>query len=316
MRGRRAVVVGGGAAAARVATDLITAEADVLVVAPVLNEVLADLAARGLITAVTRNAVAADLDDAWLVLACAGQPGVNAAIAGEAERNRIWCVTAGDDESSSALLPAPDGTDSQTVPTAAAAAGETAAAGQTAVAGPRPGRRVLVLGGARSGKSATAEAMLARAAAVDYVATGHRPGDGDQEWDQRVLAHRDRRPGHWTTIETLDVEAVLSGPDLASAVLVDCISTWLARVMDDCGIWAEAQHAESGLARRIDGLIEAWQLTRRHAVAVSNEVGSGIVPATHSGRRFRDELGWLNSRIAAASDEVWLCTAGIARQLR
>jgi uroporphyrin-III C-methyltransferase/precorrin-2 dehydrogenase/sirohydrochlorin ferrochelatase len=123
MRGRRAVVVGGGAAAARVATDLITAEADVLVVAPVLNEVLADLAARGLITAVTRNAVAADLDGAWLVLACAGQPGVNAAIAGEAERNRIWCVTAGDDESSSALLPAPDGTDSQTVPTAAAAAG-------------------------------------------------------------------------------------------------------------------------------------------------------------------------------------------------
>jgi adenosylcobinamide kinase/adenosylcobinamide-phosphate guanylyltransferase len=175
---------------------------------------------------------------------------------------------------------------------------------------------VLVLGGARSGKSATAEAMLARAAAVDYVATGHRLDDGDQEWDQRVLAHRDRRPGHWTTIETLDVEAVLGGPGPARPVLVDCISTWLARVMDDCGVWAGAQDAECGLAGRIDGLVEAWRLTRRHAVAVSNEVGSGIVPATHSGRRFRDELGWLNSRIAAASDEVWLCTAGIARQLR
>ena len=262
-----------------------------LVVAPVLNEELAGLAARGLITTVTRTAVARDLDGAWLVLACASQPGVNAAIAREAERNRIWCVTAGDDAGSSALLPE---------------AGE---------AGIRPGRRVLVLGGARSGKSATAEAMLARPGAVDYVATRHRPGDGDQSGTSVSCAPRDRQPGHWTTIETLDVEAVLGGPGLPGRP-VDCISTWLARVMDDCGVWSGAQDAESGLARRIDGLVEAWRLTRCHAVAVSNEVGSGIVPATHSGRRFRDELGWLNSRIAAASDEVWLCTAGIARQLR
>ena len=63
-------------------------------------------------------------------------------------------------------------------------------------------------------------------------------------------------------------------------------------------------------------LVHAWEQTSRHAIAVSNEVGSGVVPATASGRKFRDELGWLNSRIAASSEEVWLCTAGIPRRLR
>jgi adenosylcobinamide kinase/adenosylcobinamide-phosphate guanylyltransferase len=62
--------------------------------------------------------------------------------------------------------------------------------------------------------------------------------------------------------------------------------------------------------------VQAWSTTARRVVAVSNEVGSGVVPATESGRRFRDELGWLNSRLAAAADEVWLCTAGIPTRLR
>lgn len=126
---------------------------------------------------------------------------------------------------------------------------------------------------------------------------------------------------HWTTLETLDLENVLAGADRsaarhASPVLVDCLSTWLAGVMDECGLWSGDPGADKELAARVDGLLQAWQSTRRVVVAVSNEVGSGVVPATASGVRYRDELGRLNARIAAECEQVWLCTAGIARRLR
>jgi len=178
------------------------------------------------------------------------------------------------------------------------------------------GRRVLILGGARSGKSTMAEAMLASAGPVDYVATGHHPGPADPEWDERVRVHVERRPEHWTTTETLDLEAVLGRSVTAPPALIDCLTTWLARIMDDCGAWTGGEDARRALDRRLDSLTEAWRATARRVVAVSNEVGSGIVPATASGRRFRDELGSLNARIAAASEEVWLCVAGIGQRLR
>ena len=197
-----------------------------------------------------------------------------------------------------------------------------------AAAGPatRLPRRVLVLGGARSGKSQTAEEMLAGYGAVDYVATGTPPGAGDEEWDTRVREHQCRRPAHWRTVETLAVADVLArtadgepdsaGPRPSAPVLVDCLTTWLARVMDECGAWDGDASAGRAVTARIDGLLGAWRHTPRHVVAVSNEIGSGVVPETSSGRRFRDELGRLNARVAAASEEVWLCTAGIARRLR
>jgi adenosylcobinamide kinase/adenosylcobinamide-phosphate guanylyltransferase len=188
----------------------------------------------------------------------------------------------------------------------------------------RPGRRgyrVLVLGGARSGKSATAERLLAGRDQVDYVATGAAPDASDREWAARVATHRERRPPHWATLETRDLEGVLAAPDLsarqlATPVLVDCLSTWLAGVMDECGLWSAAPGADQALAARLDGLLEAWRATRRTVVAVSSEVGSGVVPATASGARYRDELGLLNTRVAAQGQQVWLCTAGIPRRLR
>jgi uroporphyrin-III C-methyltransferase/precorrin-2 dehydrogenase/sirohydrochlorin ferrochelatase len=179
----------------------------------------------------------------------------------------------------------------------------------------RAGRRVLVLGGARSGKSATAEGMLADGGPVDYVATGAPPGSGDAEWDARVAEHKERRPPHWRTVETLALAEVLAAPGPAP-VLVDCLTTWLARVMDECGAWDDADGTAWALAERIEQMLQAWRHTRRQVIAVSNEIGSGVVPDTASGRRFRDELGQLNTSIAADSDEVWLCTAGIARRLR
>jgi adenosylcobinamide kinase / adenosylcobinamide-phosphate guanylyltransferase len=181
--------------------------------------------------------------------------------------------------------------------------------------------RVLVLGGARSGKSLAAERLLAGRDRVDYVATGALPDDGDPDWAARVRLHQQRRPPHWATLETRDLERVLAAPDLtarqlATPVLVDCLSTWLAGMMDECGLWSGAPGAGKALAARVDGLLDAWRATRRTVIAVSNEVGSGVVPATASGVRYRDELGMLNTRVAAECQQVWLCTAGIPRRLK
>lgn len=183
---------------------------------------------------------------------------------------------------------------------------------------PRRGKpfRVLILGGARSGKSVTAERLLSGRDQVDYLATGPVPDAADPEWAERIRLHQERRPAHWTTLETLELDRVLTGARADVPVLVDCLSTWLAGVMAESGLWDGATGAGKKVAERVDGLVDAWRSTRRHVVAVSNEVGSGVVPATASGGRFRDELGVLNTRIAAECEQVWLCTAGIARRLR
>jgi len=188
---------------------------------------------------------------------------------------------------------------------------------------PRRGRahRTLILGGARSGKSVTAERMLASSPRVDYVATGAPPDDTDPDWAARVRTHRKRRPATWTTLETLDVEQALvpsgaAAGRLDTPVLVDCLSTWLARLMEGYGLWDGRPGSDEELDRRVDSLLTAWRGTRRQVIAVSNEVGSGVVPATVSGVRFRDELGELNARIAAECEQVFLCTAGIAQRLK
>jgi adenosylcobinamide kinase/adenosylcobinamide-phosphate guanylyltransferase len=175
-------------------------------------------------------------------------------------------------------------------------------------------RRVLVLGGARSGKSHYAESLLAGTEVVDYVACGGAPDGNDAEWAERVALHGARRPASWRTVETLDLTEVLGRP--GPPVLVDCLTTWLAGTMDDCGVWAAEPGADARLAAAVDAVVGAWSGAARPVVAVSNEVGSGIVPATVSGRRFRDELGVLNARIAAASDRVVLVTAGLPQRLR
>jgi adenosylcobinamide kinase/adenosylcobinamide-phosphate guanylyltransferase len=179
-------------------------------------------------------------------------------------------------------------------------------------------RRTLVLGGARSGKSAEAERRMAAYPEVVYVATGGLR-EGDCEWVRRVAAHRERRPAGWRTEETCDLVPLLAdaqGPPL----LVDCLALWLTHVMDEAGAWDDAAWHEGGALRavrdRADELVAAWRGTRRTAVAVSNEVGSGVVPATASGRRFQDELGRLNAAMAAESEHVLLVTAGCPRSLK
>ena len=172
----------------------------------------------------------------------------------------------------------------------------------------------LVLGGARSGKSSWAEAQLAGLDDVEYVATSEPHAD-DPEWQERVALHRARRPLSWRTSETLDLAAVLGAADPAP-VLIDCLAVWLDRILMDSGAWDDRDGWRDEVEGRIAGLIDALSATSRHVILVSNEVGSGIVPATASGRLYRDVLGRLNARVAAACDEVWLCTAGIARALK
>jgi adenosyl cobinamide kinase/adenosyl cobinamide phosphate guanylyltransferase len=168
--------------------------------------------------------------------------------------------------------------------------------------------RVLVLGGARSGKSEQAELRLAGEPDVTYVATGAEGQAGDPEWAARVAAHRARRPAWWRTAETTDLAGVLAGA--SGALLIDGIGTWLAAAMDECGTWDGSAEGAARLAGRIGGLVAAWRQTRAHVVAVSDEAGLGVVPATPAGRLFRDELGRLNQVLAAESEEAELVVAG------
>lgn len=168
-------------------------------------------------------------------------------------------------------------------------------------------RRTLVTGGARSGKSSHAESLFADDTRVDYVATSAR-NDDDPEWMARIAAHVARRPASWRTLETLDVAGVLADP--GAPVLVDCLGVWLTRTLDETGFWTDPAGADEQVERRIGELVDAVRTTTRRVVLVTNEVGSGVVPGTESGRAFRDRLGILNARVADACDDVVLCVAG------
>ena len=171
--------------------------------------------------------------------------------------------------------------------------------------------RVLVLGGSRSGKSAHAESLLAEAAEVTYLATSV-PVRDDPEWAARVAAHRRRRPATWTTVETTAPSDLLR----RGTILVDSVTTWVAALMEETGVWTEQPGALERLARRCDVLVDAWAMTPAHVVAVSDEVGLGVVPETRAGRLFRDTLGEVNQRLARTADQVWFVVAGLPQRLR
>lgn len=173
-------------------------------------------------------------------------------------------------------------------------------------------RRVLVLGGARSGKSSWAEKQfLGRE--IDYVATSF-VDPSDAEWLERVRIHRNRRPAHWHTVETMELAELLSQP--GRPLLVDCLAVWLARVLDEAGAWQEEPGWQEKLGARVDELVSGIRDTEREVIFVSNEVGSGVVPATPAGRLYRDELGRLNTKVASACDQLWIVVAGVPRRLK
>jgi adenosylcobinamide kinase/adenosylcobinamide-phosphate guanylyltransferase len=164
----------------------------------------------------------------------------------------------------------------------------------------------LVLGGARSGKSRYAEALVL-ASGLDpvYLATAEA---GDAELAERIRQHRARRGEAWRTVEApLKLEEALAGEaGEGRAVLVDCLTLWLSNLLIG-GADAEA-HAGAlcQMARRLPGLV----------VFVSNEVGLGLVPDTPLGRRFRDAQGRLNQAVAEVADRVVFLAAGLPLVLK
>ncbi len=166
---------------------------------------------------------------------------------------------------------------------------------------------ILVLGGARSGKSAYAEQLIAQVpcARPAYVATAEA---GDTEMGRRIAVHLLRRGGSWRTVEApLDVVAAITehaAPD--APVVVDCLTLWLSNLL--------AAGRDPDL--ETDALVESLQHVDGPVVLVSNEVGLGIVPNNALARDFRDAAGRMHQAIAAIADRVVLVTAGLPLVLK
>lgn len=168
--------------------------------------------------------------------------------------------------------------------------------------------RTLILGGARSGKSAFAERMVGDADCL-YVATA-RPWPGDTDFSERIAQHVARRPQHWRTEEQRDVMDVLSNPPQVT-VLIDDLGTWLTNLFDRYDYWNQPRHNQQAHVK-ITALIDAIAdvPTSTDLIIVSPEVGMGIIPEHRSGRLFRDQIGSLNAAVAEVCDQVILVIAG------
>ena len=164
----------------------------------------------------------------------------------------------------------------------------------------------LVLGGARSGKSAMAEELVRNSGLERvYLATATA---GDTEMQERIARHRARRGTAWRTVEEpLAIVDVLEREGAAArAILVDCLTLWLSNLL----------HADRDPQSEIQRLTTSLRRVASSIVLVSNEVGLGLVPETPLGRRFRDEHGRLNQAIAAAVPSVVFVAAGLPLWLK
>jgi adenosylcobinamide kinase/adenosylcobinamide-phosphate guanylyltransferase len=173
----------------------------------------------------------------------------------------------------------------------------------------------LLLGGARSGKSALAlERARASGRDVVFIATATA---SDAEMDQRIERHRRERPRHWRTIECpARLGSVLSEIDPKAFVIVDCLTLWLTNVLFPHESVTGMRADEETFALETANLYAALQRSATDFALVSNEVGWGLVPDNEIGRRFRDEQGRLNQRVAALCDRVTLVAAGLALTLK
>jgi len=160
-----------------------------------------------------------------------------------------------------------------------------------------------VLGGAQSGKSYYAQQLASDFRRVALIATAQ---PGDAEMRRKIARHRRERPVTWKTIEApLNLgEAIRSASESADVVLVDCLTVYVSNVMG-------ARKAKRDPQEHIEAVCSAIRTSKACVVAVSNEVGSGVVPAYRSGRIYRDLLGQMNQRVAQIADRVVLMFAGV-----
>jgi adenosylcobinamide kinase/adenosylcobinamide-phosphate guanylyltransferase len=202
---------------------------------------------------------------------------------------------------------------------------------------PARGRLILVTGGARSGKSTYGERLAAQlveplGGRVVYVATSQT---NDPEMAARVAAHQAVRPGSWTTVECpLAVPAAVR-EHAGGIFLLDCVTFWVTNLLFQGGAFggsappdegynyekdllpeAEERAAGERVRTAVGDLIAALDETGATLVAVSNEVGLGVVPEYPLARLYRDQLGWANQRLAAAADHVYFLVAGYPLDVR
>lgn len=163
----------------------------------------------------------------------------------------------------------------------------------------------LILGGARSGKSALAERRAAESGVeVVYVATA---AEGDAEMAARIAHHRARRPGQWRTVEqpVRLAAALRAEASNRRCLIVDCLTLWLTNLLLGPGLEPERQE-----------LLRALGDVPGRVILVSNEVGCGVVPGNELARRFADEQGRLNQAVAAVCQRVTLVAAGLPLELK
>ncbi|HEY7339387.1 MAG TPA: bifunctional adenosylcobinamide kinase/adenosylcobinamide-phosphate guanylyltransferase [Ktedonobacterales bacterium] len=191
-------------------------------------------------------------------------------------------------------------------------------------------RLILLLGGARSGKSAYGEALaaqLAGEAPVLYIATATA---SDDEMRQRIARHQTSRPAHWLTVEEPRNPASALHAKSAPVALLDCVTLLVANLLlatadghdnlDEAdfasGAAATTEAVEALVDRAIGDLLDAWRAHSSTLILISNEVGMGIVPPYPLGRVYRDCLGRANARLAAEADTVLLMFAGLPIELK
>lgn len=187
------------------------------------------------------------------------------------------------------------------------------------------GQTTLILGGARSGKSAWAERRAAASGRpVLFVATATA---GDDEMAERIARHRAERPAAWRTLEEPLYlrDAIQTAAQPGDAVLVDCLTLWVSNRIgaaigfdaDPDALQPEAwRDLETALCAEVEALVALAKEREQTLILVSNEVGLGIVPATTLGRRYRDLLGRVNQAVASQAESVVLMVAGLPIDLR
>jgi len=195
-----------------------------------------------------------------------------------------------------------------------------------------PPQLILILGGARSGKSTFAEDLAASSGrTVAFIATATAV---DDEMRERIARHRASRPKQWHTLEEpLDLAGVIRRAyKLADVLLLDCVTLWLGNMLlqesgldesDDDDKQQEKLRRTRNLfdersLKQIEALLSVIQAAEpnKTLIVVTNEVGLGIVPAYPLGRIYRDTLGYINQRLAKAADRVYLMVAGMAVDIK
>lgn len=184
------------------------------------------------------------------------------------------------------------------------------------------GNVILVTGGARSGKSSFAEAVLSGKDRVLYVATAIA---FDEEMKERIALHRAQRPESWETLEAYDhlVDRIIQSGKNYDGILLDCIIVMLTNLMFNHKKFNENQltkefwmELESQVMTEMKSLVHHIREISETAIFVTNEIGSGLVPETALSRSFRDMAGRINQMMAKESDEVYLVVAGIPMKIK